>query len=40
MEPEVLRGEFDTLLLDNSGGQEGKRSGIEWSGEEKSGDFV
>jgi hypothetical protein len=24
MEPEILLGEFDTLLLDNSGGQAGK----------------
>ena len=24
MEPEILHGEFDTLLLDNSSGQEGK----------------
>ena len=30
MEPEVLRGEFDTLLLDNSGGQEGERNKEEW----------
>ena len=24
MEPEILHGEFDTLLLDNSSGQEGE----------------
>ena len=32
MEPEILHGEFDTLLLDNSSGQEGEhekfRTGI------------
>lgn len=25
MEPEILHGEFDTLLLDNSSGQEGRK---------------
>ena len=28
MEPEILHGEFDTLLLDNSSGQEGEKRNI------------
>jgi hypothetical protein len=30
MEPEILIGEFDTLLLDNTGAKEGKLIIYEW----------